>query len=87
MAQSVITVGGEIDLIAARRKRIDELTGRLAVILNDENATAPSWHGLISKLVPTASEPKVIVAPSECRKLTFLSETVSLVIEHAGTPT
>jgi hypothetical protein len=43
-AQSVVAVDSEIDLIAARGKRIHELLGRLAVVLDDENATPPSCH-------------------------------------------
>jgi hypothetical protein len=42
--QSVVAIDGEIYLIAARRKRVHDLPGRLPVVLDDENAAPPGWH-------------------------------------------
>jgi transposase-like protein len=49
-AQPIVTIDSEIDLITARRKRVHELLGRLAVVLDDENATPPTCHAFASPI-------------------------------------
>jgi hypothetical protein len=43
-AQTFIAVSGEVDLIAARRKQLHELLGRLRVVLDGENAGTSFDH-------------------------------------------
>src|SRR5882757_1766471 len=47
-AQRLVAGGGQIDLIAAGRERLRELTGGFRVVLNHQNAAVTSRHGLRS---------------------------------------
>src|SRR6267154_1312989 len=47
-AQTIVSIGGKIDLITAPRQCIDEMIGCFTVVLNDQNAAASSGHGLYS---------------------------------------
>jgi hypothetical protein len=80
-AQSVVAVDSEIDLIAARRQRIYELLGGLAVVFNDENAALRCCHDFcVSNPTPEGIRSDHLVIKVGNPKLTFLSETVALVI-------
>src|SRR5262249_1287549 len=58
--QAIVTFGSEIDLITARCKQLEDLFGRLTVILDDENAASPASHAFASPNRPSALSPKCI---------------------------
>ena len=71
--ETVVAVDGEIDAVAAGRERLDELIGRLRIVLDDENAAPSVGHDFHS---PRASS----LAPGIIRKLTYSSGTDAFVI-------
>src|SRR5262245_1665392 len=80
-AQSVVAVGRQIDLVAARREEIHKLLGRFRVVFNDEKAPSPFSHDLASLPIDVRRRSSVRSYHIGTRKLlTYKSETVAFVI-------
>src|SRR5262249_55302417 len=54
-AQTLAAVDGKINVIAACRKSIRELVGRLTVVLDDENATPSTSHPFLPPMMSCAA--------------------------------
>jgi hypothetical protein len=76
-AKTIVAVGCEIDVVAARAKKIHELLRRLRIILDYENAAARTGHDCDLRSFSDGLHPSMIYT---IEILTYVSEINSLVI-------